>query len=96
MVDPYQTLGLSSDADEATVRRRYLELVKQYSPEKSPQKFSQIRAAYDELRDPVRRLTKQIFQVRTRESLEDIIADILARVRSARIPTETLLSFAEE
>ena len=96
MTDPYQTLGLSSDADEAMVRRRYLELVKQYSPEKSPQKFSEIRAAYDELRDPVRRLTKQILQIRTHESLEDIVADIRARVRSARIPTETLLSLAEE
>ena len=94
-MDPYQRLDLSPEADQATVRRRYLELVKRYSPEKSPREFSEIRTAYEELRDPVRRLTKQILQIRTHESLEDIIADIRARVRSKRIPTETLLSLAE-
>ena len=29
MVDPYSTLGVEADADDETIRRRYLELVQQ-------------------------------------------------------------------
>ena len=95
MTDPYEIMGVSPEADDATLRQRYLELVRQYSPEKCPQQFAKIREAYEQLRDPETRLRKRVFEVRTGESLDDVIADVRAHVRSARIPTETLLSIAE-
>ena len=95
MVDPHVILGVSPDVDEAALRQRYLELVRQNPPEKCPHQFAEIREAYELLRDPVRRLERQLFQVRGRESLDDIIADLRSRVQVARIPTETLLSLAE-
>jgi len=95
MADPYLTLGVSPDADEAELRRRYLELVRQNPPEKCPREFAEIREAYEQLRDPVTRLEKQLFQVRSRESLDDVVDDLRSRVQAARIPTETLLSLAE-
>lgn len=95
MADPNQILGLPPDADAATIRRRYLELIKQHSPEKSPQKFAEIRAAYDELRDPVRRVESLVFSIRPQESIDDVMADVRCRVRTARIPTDILLSLAE-
>ncbi|MBC8871377.1 MAG: J domain-containing protein [Planctomycetes bacterium] len=95
MADPYLTLGLSADVDEATVRRRYLELVRENPPEKCPERFAEVREAYEQLRDPVTLLRKEIFRIRGRESLDDIIADLRSRVRAVRIPTETLLSLAE-
>jgi len=95
MADPYLTLGVSPDADEATLRRRYLELVRQNPPEKCPQEFAEIHEAYGQLRDPVTRLQRQVFGLRSDESLDDIIADLRSRVQDARIPTETLLSLAE-
>ena len=51
--DPFQTLGLSADASEAEVRARYLQLVKQFSPDREPEKFREIRAAYEAARDPL-------------------------------------------
>ncbi len=51
--DPFQTLGLPQDADEQAVRARYLELVKQHPPERDPDKFREIQAAYDASRDPL-------------------------------------------
>lgn len=51
--DPFQVLGVSRDAGEAEVRARYLELVKQYTPDRDPQKFREIRAAYEAARDPL-------------------------------------------
>jgi hypothetical protein len=58
--DPFQVLGLSPDADETEVRTRYLELVKQFSPDREAEKFREIRAAYEATKDPLsiaRRLT---------------------------------------
>jgi len=95
MADPHSILGVSPDVDEATLRRRYLELVRQNPPEKCPRQFAEIREAYEDLRDPVKRLERQVFRIRGSESLDDVIADLRLRVQAARIPTETLLSVAE-
>jgi curved DNA-binding protein CbpA len=51
--DPFAVLGVSRDADEAKVRARYLELVKQYPPEREPEKFREIRAAFEAAKDPL-------------------------------------------
>lgn len=95
MADPHAILGVSPDADAGALRKRYLELVRQHTPERSPQEFARIRAAYEQLRDPVERLNRQLFQVGGNESLDDVIADVRSRVQAARIPLETLLSLAK-
>ena len=95
MADAYEILGLTSDADETAVRRRYLELVRQFPPERCPQQFAQIRAAYDELRDPQTRLYRQLFKPQLGESLDDIITDVRKQMTATRIPTQLLLSMAE-
>jgi len=51
--NPFETLGLPVDADEQQVRMRYLELVKQYPPERDPDKFREIQAAFESARDPL-------------------------------------------
>ncbi len=95
MAEPYAVLGVSPDADEAALRRRYLELVRLNPPEKCPREFAEIREAYEQLRDPVRQLERQLFQDCSGESLDDVVADLRSRVQAARIPTKILLSLAE-
>lgn len=51
--DPFQVLGVPEDASENEVRVRYLELVKQFPPDREPEKFREIRAAYDAAKDPL-------------------------------------------
>jgi curved DNA-binding protein CbpA len=51
--DPFAILGVLPDADEAEVRARYLELVKQFPPERDPKKFQEIRQAYEAAKDPL-------------------------------------------
>ena len=51
--DPFVVLGLSTDASEEAIRARYLELVKQHPPEKDPQKFREIHAAYQGASNPL-------------------------------------------
>lgn len=51
--DPYEFLGISVRADEATIRQRYLELVKQFPPDREPEKFRAVQSAYEAIRDPL-------------------------------------------
>lgn len=47
----YEVLGLGPDATPADVKRAYFRLVRQYTPERSPEMFQKIRQAYDALKD---------------------------------------------
>lgn len=51
--DPFLVLGLPREASEAEVRARYLELVKQFPPDRAPDRFREIRAAFEAARDPL-------------------------------------------
>ncbi len=52
----YITLGLTPDASDEQIRSNYLELVKRYTPEKAPERFRRITAAYEALKDIRNRL----------------------------------------
>lgn len=47
----YEVLGLSPGADAADIKRSYFRLVRTYPPEKDPEKFQEIRQAYEMLKD---------------------------------------------
>ena len=95
MADPYEVLGLARGAGDDEIRRRYLELVRRFPPEREPERFARIREAYDQLRDPVARLKSQLIDFQTDDSLEAIQEEVKRRLRSARIPVETLLALAK-
>ncbi|MCD8330488.1 MAG: DnaJ domain-containing protein [Lachnospiraceae bacterium] len=50
--DYYAVLGLEPGADAKEIKRAYFRLVKKYSPEKDPERFQEIRRAYEYLSDP--------------------------------------------
>ncbi|HEX5442755.1 MAG TPA: DnaJ domain-containing protein [Pirellulales bacterium] len=95
MADPYEVLAVSARASEAEVRERYLQLVREFPPDRAPERFAEIRAAFDELRDPKRRLAKQVFSLAADDSLESLTADLRSRLLSARVPSEVLLALAD-
>lgn len=51
--DPLRVLGLVSGASEQELRSRYLELVRQFPPERDPDRFQEIHAAYQAASDPL-------------------------------------------
>jgi len=51
----YQVLGLERAADERAIKRAYFGLVRKFPPDKHPEDFKRIRAAYEVLSDPVAR-----------------------------------------
>jgi curved DNA-binding protein CbpA len=56
MADPFTVLGVEETADDAEIRRRYLALVREFPPDHAPDRFRDIRAAYEALGDERRRL----------------------------------------
>jgi hypothetical protein len=95
MQDPYETIGVRAGVDDETLRKRYLELVREFPPEKDPKKFAAIREAYDMLRDPVERVRRRVIHPCQEESLEDIIGELRSRLVGNRFPTQTLLDLAD-
>ena len=51
----YETLGILQDADQSMIKRAYYAAVKKHSPDKDPDMFKGIRAAYETLSKPEKR-----------------------------------------
>ena len=54
-IDPYAVLGVARTATPAAIKSAYFALVRAHPPERDPETFKRIRAAYERLRDPERR-----------------------------------------
>jgi curved DNA-binding protein CbpA len=92
MQDDYAVLGLPSDSADETIRRRYLELVRQFPPERNPQKFAEVRAAYDRLKDLDTRLRFRLFEAGKTESIDALIEELSCRSPRRRVSLSTLLN----
>jgi curved DNA-binding protein CbpA len=62
MPDPFTVLGVNETADDAEIRRRYLALVRDFPPDRAPDRFREYRAAYEALSDERKRLETQLLQ----------------------------------
>lgn len=96
MADPYTVLGLPADSDDQTIRRRYLELVRQFPPERNADKFTAVHQAYECLRDLNTRLRYRLFEAGKNESVEALIEEISCRNSRPRVSRETLLSLLKQ
>lgn len=61
MLYPYEILGISENADQNTVRRAYLEKIRRYTPEDSPEMFGKIADAYALVKDETARAKLRVF-----------------------------------
>ena len=51
--DPFDLLGAEPGADEKTLKRAYMRLIRKYRPEHAPEQFKRIREAYEFATSPV-------------------------------------------
>ena len=61
MLIHYLTLGLALEATDDEIRNRYLQLVKDFPPEKNPYRFQSINKAYEVLKDKRNRVRAKLF-----------------------------------
>lgn len=63
MRDPFTVLGVDEDAGDAEIRRRYLALVRDFPPDRAPDRFRDYRAAYEALSDERKRLETKLLRI---------------------------------
>ena len=95
MNDPFAVLGLAASASLDDVRRRYLELTRQFTPERDPERFAEIRAAYEKARDPYALWERRLFDLRSADTLPALADEVSRGALAARLPVPLLLSLAE-
>lgn len=83
MRDPFTALGVNETADDATIRARYLALVRDFPPDREPERFQEYRAAYEALIDERKRL--EALLLRTNEAA-------LSRLSMATLQSATPLA----
>ena len=91
MIEPHAVLGLPPDCDDEKIRRRYLELVRQFSPEHHPERFAAIRAAYEQLRDLNTRLRYRLFEAGKKDTIDAILEELSCRSARRRVSLKALV-----
>ena len=76
--DPFKVLGVAEDADDATIRRAYLRLLHTYSPERDPDGFRHLRAAYEAVRSVQDRAAQRLLERPKLPDVEPLIRGLAA------------------
>ena len=63
--DPYAALGVAPTATATEIKQAYFALVRAHPPERDPETFKRVRAAYERLRDPERRAETDMLLLRS-------------------------------
>jgi DnaJ-class molecular chaperone len=95
IINPYEVLGVGPESTADEIRQRYLALVREFPPEREPQRFAQIREAYDQLRDPVASLERRLFNLTASDTFDTLLAAERRQQQGRRLPTPVLLSLSE-
>ncbi|MGR9117005.1 MAG: J domain-containing protein [Gammaproteobacteria bacterium] len=63
MKTPYQILDVATDAGDADIKQAYLQRVKDFPPDRDPERFQAIRSAYEAIKDHKSRISYALFNV---------------------------------
>lgn len=90
----HQILEVKPDAPAEELRKAYLNLVRQHPPDRDPDKFRDIHAAYQMLNDPMAQATALLTLSRDKPDLEAVISQA-EKVRP-RLATLNLLALGNQ
>jgi len=93
-INPYAVLGVKGDATPADVRSAYLSLVRQFPPDKAPERFREIHEAYEMCKDPIMQAAALTGPLSDPPPLEDLIAK--AESQRPRLPKLVLLALGDQ
>ncbi|SEH06171.1 J domain-containing protein [Candidatus Venteria ishoeyi] len=87
MQSPFDILDVAEDADDASIKKAYLQQVRAYPPERYPEQFQQIRAAFEAIASKRQRLVYQLFYNEPPHS-EALMGHVLKHNNTQQRPTE--------
>lgn len=98
MLKSYLILDLPLDAQDQEIRKKYLQLVKAYSPEKDPVKFQEITNAYESIKDKRSRVETSLFTALKDMEPQNTIRTLAASAKMTRLNPglQTLLKAIQE
>lgn len=91
MNDPYRVLGVSSDADDATIQAAYLAAVKNCPPERDVQRFESVRTAYEAVRTRKDRIAYELFDT-SPPTANEVLERIAPLQQSGNRPAQDLFA----
>jgi curved DNA-binding protein CbpA len=94
MANPYERLGIPTDADDATIRARYLRLTLEFPPESHPEQSAAIREAYERIKTVGARASDRLFPPAGEDSIEAILADARSGHAARRFTLNDLFRMA--
>lgn len=62
MSNPFAVLGVADTADDDAIKKAYLQRVREHPPERHPERFQAIRAAYEAVKTRRDRLRHRLFR----------------------------------
>ena len=74
MPNPFHLLGVPEDASDDAIKKAYLQRVREYPPERDPDRFQAIRAAYEAIKTHRDRLRYRLFHQETPDLAELAVA----------------------
>ena len=93
MPDPYAVLGVPAAADDGAIRRRYLELTREFPPEQHPARFAAVRAAYEQVKDVGARARLRLFGAgKGGDPVEAVVEEAACRTPRRRIGLADLVA----
>jgi DnaJ-class molecular chaperone len=87
-VDPYVTLNVAENADDAVIRRAYLDAVREFPPDLHPERFRRISKAYESIKTEKQRAEFELFDVESEfDSPFDAFFERSARATQRKPPS---------
>ncbi|OQW95993.1 MAG: hypothetical protein BWK79_00365 [Beggiatoa sp. IS2] len=93
MRTPFDILGVGDDATDEIIKKAYLHKVRQYPPEREPEEFQKVRAAFEQIKDQRQRLRYQLFH-HDPPGLDSLWQHPLLQSGQSQRPDETLIQQA--
>ena len=88
MPNPFDLLGVAETAADDAIKKAYLRQVREHPPERDPDRFQAIRAAYEAIKTHRDRLRHRLFHQETPD-LAELMVTALRPDGSRHRPSET-------
>jgi curved DNA-binding protein CbpA len=89
--NPFSLLGVSLASTDAEIRKRYLELTREFPPEQNQEKFAAVREAYEAIRTLDQRAKYMLYEQGKEDTFESIIEEIECTIPRPRPSLTNLL-----
>ena len=91
MLTAFEVLAVPHDADDATVRARYLTLIREFPPETHGERFAPIHGAYEKILTREKRILYRLLEEGREDSIDQFLKELECPTERRRITLTQLI-----